>query len=324
MRVCSVNVEVYSVGEILVDMIFVERIEDGSRMEVHFGGAPANLAVGISRLRHRAGFIGAVGDDVFGEFLIKTLKANGVDTDLVKVKKARTTVAMVFVDERGEKRFFFYRKPWVETADTMLTLSDVNLKKLKGSKVVHFSGFSTSYAPTSETVYFIVEYASTEGIMVSYDPTYREDIWFSREDALRAHERSLSYANVVSMSVDEVEVIYGSSDYKHVTEKILAKHPNVDIVAVRLGERGAYVRTRQGEEAYREAFKVKVVDTTGAGDAWTAAFLVSHILEGTDLENAITFANAVAAIVCTRYGAVTAFPRREEVERFLEEAKSGL
>jgi Sugar kinases, ribokinase family len=316
-----VSVEVYSVGEILVDMIFVERVGEGARIEVHFGGAPANLAVGVSRLAHRAGFIGAVGNDPFGEFLVKTLQVNGVDTDLVRVKKARTTLAIVIVDERGERKFFFYRKPWAETADTMLTPSDIALEKLKGSKVVHFSGFSTSYAPTSETVFSIAEYASSEGITVSYDPTYREDIWLSVEDALRAYERSLSYANVVSLSMDEAEAIYGTSDYRRVAEKILAKHPNVSTVAVRLGGRGAYVRTREGREAFKEAFRVKVVDTTGAGDAWTAAFLVSHVLEGMDLEDSVTFANAVAAIVCTRYGAIAALPSRDEVEQFLEAAK---
>jgi len=313
------HVELYSVGEILVDMVFTETVKEGAKIEAHFGGAPANLAIGVSRLGHRVGFIGAIGNDLLGEFLLRTLRINDVDTRLVRIKKARTTLAFVVVDEKGERRFFFYRKPWGETADTMLTVEDVDFERIKEAKIVHFSGFSTSYPPTSETVYAIAEYALKRDIKVSYDPTFREDIWPSKNAAKEAFERSLKLSTIVSLSVDEMEAFYGTTDYRFVADKILEKHSNVETVAIRLGAKGAYAKSRNGREAFKEAFKVKVVDTTGAGDAWTAAFLVSHILEGANLEYSVTFANAVAAIVCTKFGATTAFPKRYEVEEFLRE-----
>ena len=311
------KVELYSVGEILVDMVFREEPGGKPVVEAHFGGAPANLAIGVSRLGHKAGFIGAIGNDLLGEFLLRTLRINDVDTRLVKIKKARTTLAFVMVNEKGGKRFFFYRKPWGKTADTMLKIGDVDFEKVREAKVVHFSGFSTSYPPTSETVYAIAEYALKREIKVSYDPTFRKDIWPSKNAAKEAFERSLKLSTLVSLSIDEVEVFYGTTDYRFVADKILEKHSNVETVAIRLGSKGTYAKSRNGREAFKEAFRVKVVDTTGAGDAWTAAFIVSNVLEENDLEYSVTFANAVAAIVCTKYGAIAAFPRRDEVEEFL-------
>jgi len=313
------TIEVYSIGEILVDMIFKSEVMEGGIVEVHFGGAPANVAVGVARLGHKAGFIGAVGSDSFGDFLVRTLRENGVDASLVKVKKARTTLAIVTVDPSGERRFFFYRKPWTETADTMLTPDDVPLEMLKQSKIIHFTGFSMSQPPFSSTVEKFLDYAVSNKLLVSYDPTFREDIWFSKEDFLRKHDIALRHANIVSLSIDEIQAIYGSIDYRKIVEKLFSSYPNINVIAVRLGSKGAYVKNRFEGEVYRDAFKVRAVDTTGAGDAWTAAFLVSYVLERIDLENAIIFANAVAAIKCTGYGAITALPNREKVKQFLEE-----
>jgi len=312
-----VKVELYSVGEVFVNMVFKKTFEGNPAVEAHFGGAPANLAIAVSRLGHRAGFIGAIGNDLLGEFLLRTLRINNVDTKLVRIKKARTTLAFVVVDEKGGKRFFFYRKPWGETADTMLKIEDVDFGKIGEARVVHFSGFSTSHPPTSETVYAIAEYALEREIKVSYDPTFRDDIWHSKNAAKEAFERSLKLSSIVSLGVDEMEEFYGTTDYRFVADKILGKHSNVETVAIRLGAKGAYAKSRNGREAFKEAFKVKIVDIMGADDAWTAAFLVTHILEGIDLESSLLFANATAAMVCSKFGAITAFPRRDEVEEFL-------
>lgn len=237
---------------------------------------------------------------------------------MVKVKRARTTLAFVIVDEKGERSFFFYRKPWSNTADTMLELTDVNLDKVCKSKILHFTGFSTSYPPLSDTVYTVAQYALKSGVKISYDPTFREDIWPSRVHAVEAFKKSLKLATIASLSIDEVIEFYNTTDYRSVVNHIIKSYPNIEVVAIRLGSKGAYVKTRSGNEAYAEAFKVKVVDTTGAGDAWTAAFLVSYILENMDLNYSVKFSNAVAALVCTKYGAITSYPSRDEVEDFMK------
>lgn len=224
----------------------------------------------------------------------------------------------VACEEKGERWFFFYRKPWTETADTMLELSDVDPYEVAKAKVFNFSGFSTSFPPTSETIYALAEYSRRSGAIVSYDPTFREDIWLSRENALNAFRRSLEIVTLLSMSIDEISYFFGETNYRHLAERILEKYPNIKIVAIRMGAKGAYVRTRR-EEVFKESFKVKVVDTTGAGDAWTAGFLVAYVLKERDLEYSVLLANAVAAIVCTKYGAVTAMPTLEEALDFIKQ-----
>jgi len=120
---------------------------DGKLLEVHFGGAPANVVVAIARLGHRVGFIGAVGSDPFGEMLKAFLVNEGVDVRGVVVKKARTSLAFVLLREGGERDFFFYRLPWVETADTMLRPEDVDLNLVVEAHVLHVSGVATAFPP---------------------------------------------------------------------------------------------------------------------------------------------------------------------------------
>ncbi|RLE82062.1 MAG: hypothetical protein DRJ52_02920 [Thermoprotei archaeon] len=313
------KVEVYGLGEVLVDIIPEEpgKYREGTRLTVHFGGAPANTIIGVSRLGHKAGLIAAVGEDLFGEFILSTLEREGVYTKWVKVKKARTSLAFVVLEEGGERSFFFYRKPWVETADTMLKLSDVDLDDVLKAKVVHVSGVSTAYAPLSDTVFEIMRAAYENGLEASFDPNYRPDIWGSGERALKTFDKYLKYTTLLTMGLDELTSLFNTSDYRKVSEEVLEKYPSLKWVAVRLGARGAYVKTRE-TEVYQPAFRVKAVDTTGAGDAWTAGFIVFHVLEGRDLETSVKIANAVGALTCTKYGATTALPTRTELEEFLK------
>ena len=167
------NIEVYGIGELLVDMIKVSggNILNGSKFEVHFGGAPANVMIGISRLGHKAGMIASVGNDAFGDFLISTLKENGVFTKFVIRKSTRTTLAFVTLSEKGERDFFFYR-----IADSMLRIDDLDLDKILRARIIHVSGFSMSREPTSSTVLKVMKKANKSGTIVSYDPNFRHDI----------------------------------------------------------------------------------------------------------------------------------------------------
>lgn len=315
------KVEVTCMGEILVDVIPLEagNYRDGLRFEIHFGGAPANVAVGIARLGHRSAFVGAVGNDPFGDMLKSFLEENGVDTKWLVKKKARTSLAFVILYEGGERDFFFYREPWVKTADTMLEVNDVNVESVLESKVVHVSGVATAYPPLSETVYRVMSEAFSKGVFVSIDPNYRADIWGSGDVALGAMDKYFRVSHMITMGGDELVNMLGVEDYKVAARRVLEKYPNVEIVAVRLGAKGAYVVKRSGEEVFFPAFKITPVDTTGAGDAWTAAFIVMHLLEGKDLETSVKYANAMGALKCTRRGAVTALPRRNELEAFIKQ-----
>jgi len=139
------------------------------------------------------------------------------------------------------------------------------------------------------------------------------DVERARREMLQAFELS----SLVTLGRDELEPLLGVSGFREAASRLLSLSPSLKYVAVRLGGEGAYVATSRGEEAYVEAFRVPVVDTTGAGDAWTAAFIVFHLVEGRGLKDSVLLANAVAAMKCMRRGATSGMPRRGELAEFL-------
>lgn len=313
------DVELYSMGEILVDLIPLREgaPREGSAYEAHFGGAPANTALAASRLGHRSGFIGAVGADPLGELLRSLLEREGVDTSMLATKKARTTLALVTTAPGGGREYFFYREPWARSADTLLEPSDIDTGRIADAAVLHFTGFSLSQPSLSEAVEEAVESLVGGDTVISYDPTYRGDVWSSFDAALEAHAWSLAHATLATLNLEEAKIFHGAERPAELASTLLNRHPQLIAVAVRMGPRGAYVMEKGGRSFYSPAPSVEVVDTTGAGDVWNAAFLSLYVLEGAGLEEAVRFATAAAALKCSRRGAASA-PGRREVEEFLE------
>jgi len=306
-------------GEILVDLIPADgAYGEGMLLEVHFGGAPANVAVGLARLGVPTAFIGAVGEDAFGEMLLERLRREGVYTGWVVVKRARTSLAFVVPRPGGERDFFFYRPPWAATADALLEEDDIDWSALGSLRVLHVSGVALSQPPLSGTVLKLMEAVRRQGGQVSLDPNFRGDIWLG--DLARAREmfrRALATSTLVTLGYDELGPLLGTSSYEEAADRLLSMEPALECVAVRLGSRGAYVRTRGRGEALVEAFRVPVVDTTGAGDAWAAGFIAFYLIEGRELREAAMLANAVAAMKCMKRGATAGLPRRSELREFL-------
>jgi len=174
--------DVVGIGEILIDFVATE---PGSYMDVSafqkcFGGAPMNTLIGVARLGQKSGAIAAVGEDPFGRFLIRELQKNEVDTSQVKVKKGmRTTVTFVANEpETGERSFLFYRRPWVTgTADSSLSIEDIDLEYISNAKILHVSGFSLSQNPSRKTIFSAVKHARSSDVQISFDPTLRLDVW---------------------------------------------------------------------------------------------------------------------------------------------------
>jgi sugar/nucleoside kinase (ribokinase family) len=313
--------EVIGIGEVLIDFIATEPVSyiEASTFRKFFGGAPMNTLVGVSRLGLTAGAITVVGDDPFGHFLLKELKSNGVDVSHVKVKRnVRTTLAFVANEpETGERTFIFYRSPWVKgTSVDSLSPEDIDYDYISSAKILHVSGFALSQNPTREAIFKSIMYARKSGVKVSFDPTLRLDVWRSERSIRTVYNRTLKLSNIAMFSREEAEFIFKTKNPEEAANKALKY--GVEIAGIKLGDRGALVKTRGGESIYAPAFKVKAVDTTGAGDGWNAGLLVG-LLRGWDLEKCVKVANAVGALVVTKHGAITALPYKEELIKFIRE-----
>ncbi len=313
--------EVVGIGEVLVDFVATEPVSytEVPAFQKCFGGAPMNTLVGVARLGSTSGAITAVGDDPFGQFLVQELKRNGVDTSRVRAKKGTlTTLAFVANDpETGERSFMFYRKPWVSgTSDSSLSVGDIDFEYVGNAKILHVSGFALSQNPSRNAVLAAVKHARKEGVKVSFDPTLRLDVWSSEQTIRRFYGQMLGMSDIATFSREEAAFIFRTDDPEKAAEKALKR--GVSIVGIKLGSDGALVMTKEGKKVHEPAFKVKAVDTTGAGDGWNAGLLVGH-LKGWDLETCVTVANAVGALVVTKRGAITALPYKDELNSFLEE-----
>ena len=313
--------DILTLGELLIDLTQNGTDENGCGKFVAYpGGAPANVAVAGARLGAKTGFIGKVGDDAFGRGLAETLKKEGVDVSgLFTCSEHPTTMAIVSVDESGEREFAFYRDPG---ADTQLTVDEAISALGDLPKILHIGSLSMTTDPSREACEAAVRYAKDHGAMISYDPNYRAALWDSEERAVEMIKVLLPLADILKVSDEEMVMLTGTDDFEK-GSKILADYGS-SLVMVTLGAEGVFVRCGDHTETI-PGFKVQVADTNGAGDTFLGAMLAqlaSKMSEqGEDGEGLgweellgfVKYANKAASLTCSRHGAIPAMPTADEV-----------
>lgn len=308
--------DITAIGEILIDLTQTGISGDGTALfAAHPGGAPANVAVAAARLGADAAFVGKVGQDGFGSSLRRTLERNGVDTAGLLTAPAATTLAVVSVDETGERTFSFHRG-----ADGLLTPEEVPSRQIEQSKVLHFGSVSLTAGISRCATIYAARHAHKKGVLVSYDPNYRAALWRSPEDARQWMNLPLSVVDVIKLSEEELPMLTGTDDPEQGSR--ILEEKGISLILITLGERGAFYRW-QGRSGHIPGVQVAVADTNGAGDSFLGAVLSRLTargpqplegLEEEELRHIITFANRAAALTCSRSGAIPAMPSREELE----------
>ena len=308
--------DITAIGEILIDMTQSGLTEQGiPRFDANPGGAPANLAVAAARLGAKTAFIGRVGLDGYGDFLRRTLEENGVDTTGLSVDpKQHTTLAIVTLDEKGERAFSFYRDP---SADVNLSFDDVPSELLTQTKVLHFGSVSLTAEPSRSATLRAAETAKEHGAWISYDPNYRASLWQDESTAVEWMLKPLELVDILKVSDEEMLLLTGTDDLEKGSAMLAEK--GIRLVFVTLGADGAFYRF--GEKTGRSpGVKVAVGDTNGAGDTFFGAALSRLVklddldaLTGDELERILAFSNKAAAITTSRHGAIPAMPTMEEL-----------
>ena len=310
--------KIVAIGEVVAD---VYRDEGDSAVELPFiarpGGAPANVAVAAARLGQGAAFAGSVGEDLFGDFILRALEAEGVDTSAVRrcEPPTRTSLAFVEISESGDRSFTFYRSD--PAADELLSPEDVSGELLDGASFVNYGSIMLIKEPARSAVRKAAELAREAGVPTAFDVNYRAHLWEGPDAARGAVDPLLDLSTVVKLGDDEVAPLLGTEDLEEGADGLLER--GVRLVLISRGEEGAFYATRdfRGEVP---SFEVEVVDATGAGDAFLAATLV-HLSDGPFDEDRVREATrrgtAAGALACTDYGAMRALPTNEELERFM-------
>lgn len=314
--------DIVAVGEVLIDLTQTDIDENGiRRYAANPGGAPANVAVAAAKLGAATGFVGKVGADSWGRDLRAVLNRWGVDTHgLYETGDAPTTLAVVSLTKEGERSFTFYRAPG---ADVLLRAEEALAAIVTAPKILHIGSVSLTADPGRGATLAAAEQARRTGALVSYDPNYRANLWPDEATAVRWMREPLSMTNILKISDEELPLLTGTNELSAGTQKLAAL--GIELILVTLGAGGTYYRLGTAEGTI-PGFSVKVADTNGAGDTFFGA-LLSVLTRGgavelskltkSELEGYLRFANAAAALTCSRSGAIPAMPARDEVEAFL-------
>ena len=308
---------VVCLGEILVD--FVARaagvsVGEAASFQRVMGGAPANVAVGVSRLGRSSAFLGCVGDDPFGRFLTAELRAEGVDVaGLQTTAAARTSLAFVSLDAAGERSFVFFRQPG---ADMLLAAAQLDRARLSRARIFHFGSFSLSAEPAASATREALRLARAGGALSSYDPNLRLHLWPDAEAARRAILPLIDQADILKLSAEELPILTADGDARSLWRNSLRA------LIVTDGGRGARLITPSGDWR-APGFRVSTVDTTGAGDAFVAALLARLAEQPNALaaapEETLRYACAAGALATTARGATTAMPTQKAIQQLLAE-----
>lgn len=316
--------DIITLGEALIDFVPTESglsLAEVSGFSKRFGGAPANLAVGLAKLGSDVGFIGKVGDDSFGDFIEAKMRREGVETSHVyRSDRAHTTLAFVSLSNEGERDFIFYRNPG---ADQLLTPAEIRKSYIAGASVFHFGSLSLTGEDSLEATVTAVDIARENGVLVSMDPNIRLSLWDDNDHARAQIMDIVDKVDILKLSLEEAYFLSQQTDVHQVSNWLAALGP--DLVLITQGGAGSFCRC--GQKVYQVGgYSVEVKDTTGAGDGFMAGFL-DHIygelehfpdLDGSALTESLHFANATAALTTTDYGATSSFPERKQVQEFLQ------
>lgn len=315
--------DVAAFGEILIDFTAQTPNDQGQMLFARNpGGAPANVAVAARRLGAKTAFLGKAGQDMQGVFLRSVLEQEQVDVSgMILDDRYFTTLAFVEVNEAGERTFSFARKPG---ADTQITPEELNLGVLEYTKILHIGSLSLTDQPIRDTTFYAVKYAKKHGILISYDPNYRATLWPDEQTAMR-HMRSLvPFADLMKLSDEETELLTGCKSVERAAQ--ILHQQGVAVVAVTLGDAGAYLYSKDGGRKI-PGFKAQPIgDTNGAGDAFWGAFLYKIStsgktlpeLTGEELAEYARFGNAAASLCVEGKGAIPSMPTLEQVQKRLQ------
>ncbi len=310
--------DVTALGELLID--FAPKSVDAAgypTLAANPGGAPGNFLAALNKYGCSVAMIGKVGEDMFGKLLIGTLKEAGIETRGVVVDPTQfTTLAFVSLDASGNRDFSFCRKPG---ADTCLTIAEVDETMITDARVFHFGTLSLTRDPVRYATQQAVALAKSHGVLVSLDPNLRKPLWPNEEQAKAAIEWSLRQADIVKISDEEIEFLWGMTPEAG-ARKLLNEY-GVSLVYATLGPKGCYASTKNAHVTVSSPSGINVVDTTGAGDIFGGSAMSRFLrynkkpidLTEDELREIVTFACTAASLSTQKHGGISSVPDEADV-----------
>jgi fructokinase len=319
--------DLLSMGDMMIDFTPAGISEKGNPLyEQNPGGAPANVCVTVSRLGGKAGFLGKVGDEIFGHFLEKKLDEYNIDKrGLSFSRKGCTKLGYVTLDSNNDRSFYFVPSP---LAEEDLTMDDIDKTLLDDCKVFLLSTVSQYKDPIRKTSASLIEEFKRRGTKIAYDPNWNCAFSFDPQYERDIIRSTIARADIVKISHEEFRFVYGDVTFEQVAEMSVANGAQVFVVTC--GSKGCYYKTWSCE-GYVPAYRIRAIDTTGAGDAFMGGLLFMltrqkasgiECMPKLEIEDIMRFASACGAICAMKRGAMPSVDDIEEVYRFTKQRRN--
>lgn len=314
--------KLFSIGELLIDFqsVGLGGLKETKQFVKNAGGAPANVCVQAVKLGQEAVYLTKVGNDGFGEFLIESLKNEGVDVTFIsKTDEYDTSLAFVSFKEDGEREFSFFRRA---AADLHFTEEDFKGVEFGAGDILEFGSVALKTEQAKATHKSLIARAKKAGATVCFDPNLRFNLWESKEELKAVVNEFAAYADVIKVGCDELEFITGLPVEKAVKSVFTG---GLKILLVTDGGKGAKLYLADGREFSCGGYKVKAIDTTGAGDSFFGGVIAqlmeenlsaAELINGkTDYKKILDFACKCGAYTTTGYGAIPAMGNRDKIDK---------
>lgn len=315
------EIDVIALGELLID--FTENGTSPNQnplLEANPGGAPCNVLAMLQKMGKNTAFIGKVGTDAFGEYLIKTVQDIGIDTtNLVQDEEIPTTLAFVHTAKDGDRSFSFYRNPG---ADMMLTKEEIDYSQIEKAKIFHFGTLSMTHERVREATKEAVRHARKRGLLISFDPNYRPLLWEDANTAKEMMHYGFDVCDVLKISDDEITFVTGKDIVEEAITAFCERY-QPKLMCVTCGKNGSIVIYNDMQIKCEAMRRTDTIETTGAGDTFMGCvlnYVLENGIEGLSEKNLVQMqrvATIASALITTRKGALKVMPSREEILSFL-------
>ena len=293
------NIDILCVGEVLIDFIghqsdvLINNTRDYHR---YIGGSPTNVAMNCSRLGLKAMMVGTVGSDGFGEYIFERLNSINIVTDNIKKLNTKPTSVVFVSKSKGTPDFIPFRE-----ADSFITEDQISKNVLQESNIFHTTCFALSKEPAQSTILKKAEEAFNLGCKLSIDLNYAKKLWDTQEEAIRVIKTYCRFNPLIKISEDDMFRLF-EKELTHQEIFEFFHNLGVDTVCLTLGENGVKLSQLEKKTITLPAIKVKkIIDTTGAGDAFWSGFLYAYIKEK-PIEDCLQIALKLAALKLQNVG----------------------
>ncbi|WP_375178587.1 5-dehydro-2-deoxygluconokinase [Enterococcus rotai] len=312
--------DMIALGRACIDLNAVEYdrpMEETMTFKKYVGGSPANIAIGSAKLGVKVGFIGKISDDQHGRFIKKYMSKAGIDTSQMFTDQKGHKAGLAFTEIKSpeECSILMYRD---QVADLYLAPEEIDEDYIKQTDLLLVSGTALAQSPSREAVLKAIAYARNNQVKVAFELDYRPYTWQSPEDVSVYYSIVAENADIVIGTRDEYDEMEGKKGgTNQATIDYLFQH-QPELVVIKHGVKGSYAYTKKGETYQAGSYKTQVLKTFGAGDSYAAAFLYA-LNTGKDIETALKYGSASAAIVVSKHSSSEAMPTANEIERLIAE-----